>query len=118
MKERNIALCIIFSIITCGIYAIYWLVQLNKEISQLSGTEPDNAALVVILTIVTCGIYGWYWCFKMGQKVNTIKGEDNNHIIYIVLAILELSIVNYALMQDTINKHIGDAAPGSTATEI
>ena len=52
----------------------------------------------------------------MGQKVNTIKGEDNNHIIYIVLAILELSIVNYALMQDTINKHIGDAAP--TATEV
>lgn len=29
IKQRNIALCIVFSIITFGIYALYWFVCLN-----------------------------------------------------------------------------------------
>ena len=31
MKNRNIALCIIFSIITFGIYGIYWFICLTNE---------------------------------------------------------------------------------------
>lgn len=29
MKKRNLALCVIFSIITFGIYAIYWFIKIN-----------------------------------------------------------------------------------------
>ena len=30
-KERSIVLCIIFTIITCGIYGIYWMIVLNDD---------------------------------------------------------------------------------------
>ena len=35
--QRNVALCIIFSVITCGIYSLYWLVVLNNDINELAG---------------------------------------------------------------------------------
>ena len=33
-KERNVALAIVFTIITCGIYGIYWFVVLTDEVKQ------------------------------------------------------------------------------------
>ena len=37
VKKRSIPLAIIFSIITCGIYAIYWMICLNDDINALAG---------------------------------------------------------------------------------
>ena len=31
ITPRSIPLCVIFSIFTCGIYAIYWMIKLNFE---------------------------------------------------------------------------------------
>ena len=31
IQQRNIAVCIILSIVTCGIYGIYWLICLNDD---------------------------------------------------------------------------------------
>lgn len=101
--KRSIPLCIVFSIITCGIYGIYWMVKMNDELNSLAGVQGTSGVTVVLLTLVTCGIYGWYWSYKMGQNVDVIKGSQNTGVIYIVLALFGLSIVNYCLMQDTIN---------------
>lgn len=40
IKQRNIALCIVFSIITFGIYALYWFVCLTNDANQESGQQP------------------------------------------------------------------------------
>ena len=106
--NRNIALCIILSIITCGIYGLYWLYCLNKEISELAGEKDyTDGALVIVLTIITCGIYAFYWNYKMGERVDRIKGNSGNTaILFLVLSIVDLDIINYALMQDTINKRV------------
>ena len=107
ITERNIALCIVFSIITCGIYGLYWMYKLNDEINQISGAEnATSGGMVILLSIVTCGIYGWYWCYKMGERVDKITNSDSNKILFIVLAIFQLGIVDYAIMQDTINKEL------------
>ncbi|MCR5747438.1 MAG: DUF4234 domain-containing protein [Lachnospiraceae bacterium] len=111
-KNRNIALCIIFSIITCGIYGLYWMCVLNDELNSLSGdTNSTSGGLVVVFSIITCGIYTWYWYFKMGDKVNIVKTNsgmkaDSYNIIFLLLGIFGLGIINYALMQDTINKAV------------
>ena len=112
ITERNIALCIVLSIVTCGIYGIYWMVKLNDEINMLDGTPEDTTGImVVVFTISTCGIYGFFWMYKMGTKVDNIKagmgidpGSLASNILYLLLTFLGLGIVNYCLMQDTINK--------------
>lgn len=108
MKQRSIAVAIILTIVTCGIYGLYWMVQLNNDINALA--EEDNAASggkVILLSIITCGIYSIYWNFKMGERVDQIKGgAGSSHILYLILCIFGLGIVNFALMQDAINKNL------------
>lgn len=109
ISSRSIALAIILTIITCGIYGVYWFIKLTDETNQLSGEYNGTSGLMaVVLCIVTCGIYGLYWSYKLGSKVDRIKGVDNGDtgILYIVLQLLGVGIINYALAQDTINKTV------------
>ena len=113
--NRNIVLCIVFSIITCGIYVIYWMYVLNEEINSLSGeNNATGGGLVILFSIITCGIYGLYWYYKMGERVDTIKTRigmpsSSSNILYLILGIFGLGIINYVFMQDTINKAVANA---------
>lgn len=46
IKQRNIALCIVFSIITFGIYALYWFVCLTNDANQESGQTDATSGVV------------------------------------------------------------------------
>lgn len=111
IKQRNIALCIIFSIITCGIYALYWFVCITNDANLESGqSDATSGGLALVLTIVTFGIYGWFWAYKMGEKIDIIKSKNgqpsgNSSILFLLLQLFGLGIVAYAIMQDTINKN-------------
>ena len=111
VPQRNIVLYIILSIITCGIFGIYWEYCLITDLNTAAGTQNDTSAIVVILlSIVTCGIYWFYWLYKAGEKVATIKrlrGEPDggsNGILYLLLQFFGLGIVNYCLIQSELNK--------------
>ncbi len=110
--KRSIGVCILLSIVTCGIYGIIWMIKLNDELNALANKQgATSGGVVFLLTLVTCGIYGWFWYYKMGENVDTIKSysgvpSSNSPIIYLVLGLFGLGIVNYCLMQDTINKSV------------
>lgn len=112
MNKRNIALCIVLSIVTCGIYAIYWMIVLANETNVASGHAQDGTSggIVFLLTLVTCGIYGIYWAYKQGEKINEAKAmrnmptDSNAGVLYLILEIFGLGIIGYALMQNELNK--------------
>jgi len=108
ISPRNIVLCIVFTIITCGIYGIYWMIKLNDEINILAD-EPHatTGVMVFLFTLITCGIYGLYWYYRMGERVDRIQGQNSSTaILYLVLGIFCLGIIDYILMQDVINKEV------------
>ena len=111
IKQRNIGICILLSIVTCGIYGLYWFVVLTDDINQESGeTDATSGGMSLLLTIVTCNIYGWFWAYKMGEKIDAIKTKNgqstgNSSILFLLLQLCGLGIVSYAIMQDTINKN-------------
>ena len=109
--KRNIGVCILLSIVTCGIYGIIWLVQMVDELNAAAGeTNPTSGIVVFLLSLVTCNIYSWYWFYKAGELVNRASGarggtqDQNRGILYLVLSILGLNIVSMALIQDELNK--------------
>lgn len=107
--QRNIVLAIILSFVTCGIYQIYWMIKINDEVNLLA-SEPDapSGVIVFLLSLVTCGIYGLFWMYKMGERCDRIKGSvgGSSAILYLILGVLGLGIVNYCLIQDTLNKAV------------
>ncbi len=109
MKQRSIATAIILSIVTCGIYGLYWFVCLNNDVNTMNEQPGTSGGTALLLTIITCGIYGWYWSYKQGEKIEAIKAKrglpaGNSAVLFLVLSIVGLAIVAYALMQNELNK--------------
>ena len=76
MKQRSIPVCIILSIVTCGIYGIYWFIQLTNESNYLCNRQGyASGGVAFLLTLVTCDIYGIYWAYKMGEKIDLAKQD-------------------------------------------
>lgn len=112
VKEKSIGLCVVLSLVTCGIYSIYWLYTIAHDLNDLcesqnqeKGAEPG---LVVVLSIVTCGIYLLYYLWKAGKMVSSLTRNNGHHpsddsIVLMVLSILQLSLVSYCILQSHIN---------------
>lgn len=107
MKKRNLALCVIFSIITFGIYGIYWFIKINNDANELANPpKRTSGGVAFLLTLITCGIYGIYWAYKMGEKVDIIRGTpgQNTNLIYLLLELFGFNIIVLALCQSELNK--------------
>lgn len=109
IQERNIALCIVFTVITCGIYGLYWFVCLTDDVNAVAGESGTSGVLALVLNLVTCGIYGWYWAYQRGEQMDRVKRErgiaaSNSGILYLILYILGVGVVADALIQNDLNK--------------
>lgn len=111
ITKRNLATCIILSIVTCGIYSLYWFIVITDDAKNASNdVSGASGGTALLLSIVTCGIYGIYWAYKQGERIDNarymrgIPGGGNSNILFLVLQIFNLGIVNYIIIQDTLNK--------------
>lgn len=110
IKKRNIALAIVFSVITCGIYGIYWFICLVNDLNAASGNDGDTSGgMVFLLSIITCSIYMWYWMYKAGEKVNAVRQrngyptDSSNSIVYLLVSLFGFSIIADCLIQSELN---------------
>lgn len=109
VKNRNIVLQIVLSLVTCGLYWIYWFITLSDDAARKADDANFNGVKALLLSIVTCGIYGIYWYYKMGKLLKAAGDKngvaiDDNSTLYIILGIFGLGIVAYCLMQSDLNK--------------
>ncbi len=109
VQQRNIVTAIILTIVTCGIYGIFWFITLTDDLNRIDGNiNATSGGVAFLLSLVTCGIYSFYWAYKQGEKIDKAlmaRGvpSSNNGVVYLVLSVFGLGIVAYALMQDKIN---------------
>lgn len=109
LPERNIVVCILLSLITCGIYGIYWFIVMTDESNMVSDDQTASGGMAFLFTIITCGIYFYYWNYKMGQKLHQAGQKYNkpigdNSIVYLLLSIFGLGIINYCIIQSDLNR--------------
>lgn len=108
--ERNIAVAVILSLVTCGIYMIYWFVVLTNDVKTYSEDQDlPSGGICVLLTIITCGIYGVYWAYKIGELMKNAQEKNglaikDNSILYLVLELIGLGIIVTALVQSDLNE--------------
>ncbi len=111
IQQKNIALCVVLTIVTCGIYGIIWFISMVDDLNTASGqTNDTSGGIVFLLSLVTCGIYLFYWMYKAGEKVaiirraNGMQADSSTGILYLVLSIFGLAIVSYCLIQNELNQ--------------
>jgi len=108
VSERGLALYVILSVVTCGLFSIYWFVVLAGDIAKLRGTAEPKGVTDLIISILTCGIY-YLVCFyrysKFIVEIQEKRGVKVNDISTIALIMgLFVGLVSLALIQNEVNK--------------
>jgi hypothetical protein len=96
IQRRNPALVIIFTIITCGIYGIYWFVKTKDEINSLGAEIPTGWLLIIPIANV-------YFHYKYAEGFSTFVKKDDNAIMWFLLLFL-VGPVAVIIFQVELNK--------------
>jgi hypothetical protein len=109
----SIAMDIVLSIITCGIYGLFWTARQMKAVNHLLGWDKFSFVKWLLLSLVTCGIYHIFYEYSMAQSIVEVQEKAGRSmssslpVISVLLAIIGLHIVADAIQQDEINKLFG-----------
>lgn len=109
IANRNIFKQIFLSIITLGIYTIFWEAQIVNDSARIDKKSKDKGWKVILFGILTLGIYWIYWVYTTAKKLSKIKVNgkqvcDDNALLYIFLIIFGLNLVAMCIIQADINK--------------
>ena len=106
--KRSPALVVVFSVITCGIYFLYWIYKVSEETRFYNDDDSISPGLELLLCIL-CAPYIIYWFYKYGNVIynahtlEEITVPDDNAILYLLLAIF-MPVIAAAIMQASLNK--------------
>ncbi len=92
------------SIITCGIYGIYWAIMLAKE--AVSVKDPADNGLLEIVLMLFLPFLGLYLAEKKFAEGCAAKGiaHSDNSVLYLILGLVGLGIVGFCMLQNDLNK--------------
>jgi hypothetical protein len=107
IKQRNIVLIYILSIITFGIYGIYWSVVTKDEINSLGANIPT--AWLIIIPIANL-----YWLYRYCEGFSQFVKKDNNTILWFIVYAL-VGIIMPAIVQSELNKMATPEIPSIAA---
>lgn len=115
IKEKNVVLSVILSIVTCGIYQLIWWCDITNDVDAISeNPNKRSAGMVILLSIITCGLYSIYWWYVNGQLMEKAAEKSNvpttsSAVLFLILSLVGFGIVNLILVQLDINKYAESA---------
>lgn len=108
--QANIALYLILTLLTCGVFNLYWNYKQMEACNTLIGKKEFSWALWFFASIVTCGLYHLYYQYKMGSVIVDIQNKyslkifESLPVVSIVATLLGFSIVTDMIHQHELNK--------------
>lgn len=112
----SVALSLVLTIFTLGIYNLYWNYCQMRSCNQLLDRREFSWGLWLLLCIVTFGIYHLYYQYKMGVAINEIQARLDFHyteglpVLSLVAAILGFGVVADCIHQHELNRIDDQAA--------
>ena len=95
MLNRSPVMVFIYTVITCGIYAIVWQVKTKDEMVSLGATIPTAWLLIVPFA----NLY-WLWLYWVG--VEKVPGGKTSSAVALLLLFL-LGPIGMAVIQNSFN---------------
>jgi hypothetical protein len=72
IKRRGLASLIILGMITFGIYSLYWIYSIAKDVNEIcegDGKKTGGLLKFFFLSLITFGIYGLVWWYMLGDRL-------------------------------------------------
>ncbi len=119
-EKRSPVAVLLLSLVTCGIYSLYLIYQISKEVREFRGDNSIDPGLELLLSLITCGIYQLYWYYKYGKFVYDMEqrvgvtGVTDMSVILLLLPIFGFGVVSMLLLQTELNRVWDAVNPGST----
>jgi hypothetical protein len=126
IKKRGLAGVIILSCVTFGIYGLYWIHNLAKDVNAMcegDGKKTSGLLKYIILTFITLGIYSLVWVYMLGDRLQdnapkynlTFKESGGTVLLWLILGsfiivgpfiALHIVIKNTNALADEYNKKV------------
>ena len=109
-NKRNPIVVLLLSIVTCGIYALYLVYMISREVRDFRGDQSIDPGMELLLCIITCGLYEIYWFYKYGrlvfdmQKKVGVPNPNDISIVLLLLPIFGFSVISLLLLQTELNR--------------
>ena len=95
MTKRSVVLVVLFSMLTFGIYHLYWLVKTKDEMVAMGASIPTGWLLIIPIA----NIY-WFWKYCVGVE-HVTRGKLSAPVALLLMWLLP--IVGTAILQVTFN---------------
>ena len=101
--KRNVGMVVLLTLVTCGLYGIYWLYQTLVEL-EADLQSNHNPVLDIVLCFITCGIYSLYLSYRIAKDVYTAQMKrglvaDDKSVICLILNVIGLGILSTLIIQ-------------------
>ncbi len=112
--RANIAIYLLLTLLTAGLFNLYWNYRQMRSCNELLGRREFGWLAWLLLSLITCGIYHLYYQFKMGGALNEIQRRfgapvtDGLPVLSLVAAIFGVGVVADCIHQHEINKIADD----------
>jgi Trk-type K+ transport system membrane component len=106
----NIALDIILSIITCGIYWFFWQARQMRALNHLLKEKRFSFLLWFLVSLITCFLFNIYYEYIMAQAIVEIQKKQGKAasndlpVLSLVLSLFQFYVITDAIQQNEINK--------------
>lgn len=107
--RRSPAMVLILSVLTCGLYYMYWIYQVSDQLRSFNINDSVTPAMELVLSII-CFPYVIYWNYKFGKILYEAQNDigigfpEDNSVLLMVLSIFGLGLIGACIMQASINK--------------
>ena len=120
INKRSVGLSIILSLVTLGIYGIYWMYLLVKNTRSIQ--KNTGSCVKEMLCLFLIPYYSIYWWYITGVKTKHAFDEHHHFtassgVVYLVLSLLGLNLVAMAVMQNDFNSLPTAEQPSAVAQE-
>ena len=106
MRTRSVPLVVVFTWITLGIYALYWMVSTKNEMNQRGAQIPTAWLLIIPFVNIW-----WLWKYSEGVELVTQK-QMTTPIAFIMMFVVNgfIAGIGSAILQNSYNA-VGETAP-------
>lgn len=107
---RSIAVSLILTLVTCGLYNFYWQYRQMLAANEMLQQDKYRFLPWLLFTLISCGLYHVYHEYRMSTDLAELLGRDprSDGLIAVLLSVFGLSFVVDAIQQSHINAHYGD----------